>query len=239
MNIYFFDTETTGNTGKDYLCQLAIKKLDVVEPVINATFKPIVPIPIECTMIHGISNKMVADRPYFDKSPEYKTIKALFEDPNNLFIAHNAAFDIQILKNDGIVPANTICTFKVIRILDEEGKFPMHKLQYLRYALDMELDAPAHDAWGDVLVLEQLFLYELEQGKQLWHMNDEDVLTEMIRITHEPIAFRTFTFGKYKDKTIAEVATLDRGYLKWLYDQKKQSDQDETDWLHTLEKFLQ
>lgn len=238
MKIYFFDTETTGNTGKDYLCQLAIKELGVDEPVINATFKPVVPIPIECTMVHGITNKMVADRPYFDKSPEYKKIKELFEDPNNLFIAHNAAFDVQILHNDGITPANTICTFKVIRILDEEGKFPMHKLQYLRYALEMDLDAPPHDAWGDVLVLEQLFLYELEQGKTLWNMNDEEVLAEMMRITREPIAFRTFTFGKYKDRLIEEVASIDIGYLRWLYDQKKQSEQDETDWLHTLEKFL-
>lgn len=238
MKLYFFDTETTGNTGKDYLCQLAIKELGVDTPVINATFKPPVPIPIECMMVHGITNKMVADRPYFDKSPEYKTIKALFEDPNNLFIAHNAAFDVQILKNDGITPANTICTFKVIRTLDSEGQFPMHKLQYLRYALEMDLDVPAHDAWGDVLVLEQLFLYELEQGKKLWNMDDEAVLTEMIRISAEPIAFRTFTFGKYNGKTIEEVAVSDRGYLQWLYEQKKQSEQDETDWLHTLEKFL-
>ena len=70
MNIYFFDTETTGNTGKDFLCQLAVKERGVTEPILNTTYKPPVPIPLECTMIHHISNKMVADRPVFKDAPE-------------------------------------------------------------------------------------------------------------------------------------------------------------------------
>lgn len=238
MNIYFFDTETTGNTTTDHLCQLAVKEQGVTEPIVNAMYKPPVPIPFECSAIHHISNKMVADRPSFKDAPEYTDIKSLFESPDTICVAHNAAFDEQILKNDSINPTNVICTFKVIRTLDTDGKFSMHKLQYLRYALGMELDVPAHDAFADVLVLEQLFAYELAEGMKAWNMTEAEALQKMIQITREPLAIRGIDFGKYKGKTVAEVAQIDPGYLSWLLDQKKKSDVDETDWIYTLEKAL-
>lgn len=237
--ILFFDTETTGNTTKDYLCQLAIKEAGVDSPVVNNTYKPPILIPIECTMIHGISNKNVADRPAFQESSEYRDIKNLMESPETICIAHNAAFDEQILKNDGINPSNLICTFKVVRDLDQEGQFPMHKLQYLRYALDMDIDVPAHEAWSDVLVLEKLFQYEIEDAKQKWNLGETEILDKMIQITKEPLIFKTFTFGKHNGESIAEVAVTDRGYLEWFLKQKKMSETDETDWIYTLEKYLQ
>jgi DNA polymerase III alpha subunit (gram-positive type) len=238
MKIYFFDTETTGNTTKDYLCQLAIKERGVDEPLLNSTYKPPVSIPIECTMIHHISNKMVAERPAFKDSPEYSMIKELFESPDTIFVAHNAAFDAQILRNDGIEPSNLICTFKIIRTLDGDGKFAMHKLQYLRYALEMELNVPAHDALADVLVLEQLFAYESIEAMAKWNVDEDAMLKEMMEITTQPLTIRQFDFGKYKGKTIAEVAATDPGYLSWLLDQKRNSEADEKDWIYTLQKHL-
>lgn len=238
MKIIFFDTETTGNTQTDYLCQLAMKERGKEEALVNALYKPPVPIPIECTMIHHVSNKMVADRPSFQEAPEYKKLKAVFEDPETICVAHNAAFDIQILKNDGIEIKNVICTFKVMRILDSEGKYPMHKLQYLRYALDMELEVPAHDAFSDVLVLEKLFEHEVVKAAALWKTDEAGVIKKMMEISNEPVVFQKFDFGKYKGKTLAEVAALDPGYLEWLLAQKKQSTTDERDWIYTLEKYL-
>lgn len=238
MKIYFFDTETTGNTQTDFLCQLAVKERGVHEPLINTLYKPPVPIPFECSAIHHISNKMVADKPSFKESPDYQMIKELFESPDTIVVAHNAAFDEQILKNDDINPTNIICTFKGIRLLDSDGTFSMHKLQYLRYALDMELDVPAHDAFADVLVLEQLFEYELKQAQQAWGTDEEQTLVKMIELSSAPLTIRAIDFGKHKGKTVAEVAATDPGYLSWLLDQKKASDKDETDWIATLEKAL-
>ncbi len=238
MKIYFFDTETTGNTTTDLLCQLAVKEQGIAEPLVNAMYKPSVVIPYECSMIHHISNKMVADKPAFKDAPEYNSLKELFESPDTIVVAHNAAFDEQILKNDGITPTNIICTFKVIRALDTDGMFPMHKLQYLRYALDMELHVPAHDAFADVLVLEQLFAYELKLAQEKWNMTEQEVLAEMMRISSEPITFKTIPFGKYNGKTIDEIAATDKGYLQWLLKQKQESPTNETDWIYTLEKAL-
>ncbi len=238
MRIVFFDTETTGNTTTDYLCQLAIKERGIEKPILNELFKPPVPIPLECTMIHHVSNKMVAEKPAFQESSHYASTKSLFEDKTVIGVAHNAAFDQQMLANEYIIPANLLCTYKVMRQLDSEGKFAMHKLQYLRYALDVELDVPAHDALADVLVLEQIFEWELVEAKKQWNLNDEDAIKKMIAITAQPITFKQFEFGKYKGKTIAEVAQTDPGYLSWLLEQKRQSATNETDWIYTLEQFV-
>ncbi len=238
MKIVFFDTETTGNGTADFLCQLAIKERGVKEPIVDALYKPPVPIPFECSAIHHISNKMVANRPAFKDAPEYGAIKVLLESPETICVAHNATFDTQILKNDDIAIKNLLCTFKTIRELDTEGRFAMHKLQYLRYALDMDLDVAAHEAFADVVVLEKLFEYELKDAMSKWQCDEETAIQKMIAITAEPLAIKTINFGKYNGKTIAEVAALDIGYLSWLLDQKRKSDKDETDWIYTLEKYI-
>ncbi len=238
MNIIFFDTETTGAGPNDYLCQLAIKQRSAAEPFVDAMYKTPAPIPFESSAVHHISNKMVADRPLFKDAPEYAAIKALLEDENTICVAHNASFDDMILKNDDIQIKNLLCTFKTIRELDTDSRFTMHKLQYLRYALDIELDVSSHEALADVLVLEQLFEYELKEVMQKWDCDEQTAIAKMIAITAEPLAIKTINFGKYNGKTIAEVATLDIGYLSWLLDQKRKSDRDETDWIYTLEKYV-
>ena len=78
MNIIFFDTETTGGAEQDRLIQLAVKERGVQEPVINAIFRPPVPISIESMAIHHITEKMTADKPLFLEAPEYEAIKNLF-----------------------------------------------------------------------------------------------------------------------------------------------------------------
>ena len=65
MKIIFFDTETTGNGDTDRLCQLAVKERGVSAPILNATYKPPLPISIESMAIHHITEKMVAARPLF------------------------------------------------------------------------------------------------------------------------------------------------------------------------------
>ena len=77
MQIYFFDTETTGNTPTDRICQLAIKEHGVATPLVNELFQPPMPIPFEASAVHHISNKMVADKPLFKEWPRYAEIKAL------------------------------------------------------------------------------------------------------------------------------------------------------------------
>ncbi|MEK7106367.1 MAG: exonuclease domain-containing protein [Patescibacteria group bacterium] len=238
MRILFFDTETTGNTHEDRIVQLAIKERGVQTPVLNELFKAPFPIPFESSAVHHISNKMVAGKPLFQESPRYQEIKELFENPETIVVAHNSAFDVAMLAAEGIHPTNVICTYKTVRHIDIETQFTNYKLQYLRYALDMELDVGAHDAFADVIVLEKLFEYLLEKMIQ-GGSNEQEALKEMMRITHEPAFMREFSFGKHKGMRVEEVAKIDPGYLSWLLTEKMKNPIGEEDWIFTLQKYLE
>lgn len=241
--IIFLDTETTGNEPKkDFLCQLAYKTYDSNKKQASETFcelyKPPVAIPFEASAITHISNKMVADKKSFQESSEYQKIKKLLEDENSVMVAHNNKFDFEIIKKEGIIPKNNICTLRVARALDKNNIIPQYKLQYLRYYLDIEIEAQAHDALGDVLVLEKLFERLFIKTKEEYSLNDEDAIEKMIEISSNPSLMNMFNFGKYNGKTVEEVASIDRGYLEWMLAQKEQNAENEEDWIYTLKHYL-
>src|SRR5574344_1200739 len=90
----------------------------------------------------------------------------------------------KIIKKEGITPANTICTLRVARYLDKNNIIPQYKLQFLRYYLDIDIEgAQAHDALGDVLVLEKLFERLLTKTKEEYNLNDDEALEKMIEIS--------------------------------------------------------
>lgn len=237
MRILFFDTETTGNTPTDRIVQLAIKERGVQTPVLNELFKAPMPIPFEASAVHHISNKMIEGKPLFQESSHYQEIKDLFESPETIVVAHNAAFDVGMLVAEDIHPTNVVCTYKTIHTIDEHGEFTQHKLQYLRYALNMELDVPAHDALADVIVLEQLFEYLLTRIMKDG-LTEQEALEKMKAISKEPMFMREFTFGKHKGLRVEEVAKIDRGYLSWLLTEKLKNPAGEDDWIFTLKKYL-
>lgn len=237
MRIIFFDTETTGNSDKDRLCQLAMKERYIDEPLVNALYKPPVPISIESMAIHHITEKMVAGKPLFIESPEYSSLKDLFESDEVVVVAHNAAFDLAMLAREGIVPKRVICTYKLAYALDPNDALPNYRLQYLRYLLDLDVEAEAHDAFGDVLVLEALY-DRLSQKMIERHGTEEAALEAMMTISAQPLLFTTIRFGKYKGQKIEDVAKTDSSYLRWLLEQKKQAPIGEEDWIYTLEHYL-
>lgn len=233
-NYLFFDTETTGNKETDFLCQIAYRYNG---EEFNELYKPESPIPPEASAVHHITNRMIADKPAFRESKDYAIVKALFENGEAIPVAHNAKFDIGMFKKEGIEIPKFICTLRLARHLDKEGIIPRYNLQFLRYYLDIDIDAQAHDALGDVKILEALF--ERLKTKMVKEMGDEEkALAKMLAVSARPSLMRTFNFGKYLDKPIADVAKTDAGYLKWLLDQKKQNPADEEDWIYTLEYYL-
>lgn len=238
MRIIFFDTETTGNQENDRLCQLAVKERGIGEPLVNALYKPPVPISFESMAVHHITQRMVDDKPAFLEAPEYADIKALFEDKGTIAVAHNVAFDIEMLRREGVGAARAICTYKVARALDPDDMVPNYRLQFLRYFLGLAVgNATAHDALGDVLVLEALFERLLEKLVEQ-KGSEEAAIEEMVEISSRPSLIGVFRFGKYNGQKVAEVARKDRGYLEWLLSQKKQNPLEEEDWIYTLEQHV-
>lgn len=234
----FFDTETTGITNNDFLCQIAWK-LEGQEEIESGLFKPQVPISIDSMAICHITNKMVDDKPPFKDSETWQKFKKLTEDKNNVFIAHNAKFDIGMLEREDIKITEYIDTLKIAQFLDRDGSLPKYNLQYLRYFYGIEIEAIAHDARGDIVVLEAVFKFLKEKLSELTKETGSDLTKRMITISYEPLLIRHFTFGKYNGRQISEVAQIDPEYLRWLLTQKEinPSETDE-DWLYTLKYYL-
>ena len=233
--IIFFDTEATGIDATDFLCQIAYKSGD---EVFNEIYKPSIPIPPGASAVHHITNEMVKDKPAFTASPEFQKIKELFEDENSVVVAHNMSFDYGMIKKEGIELKNTICTLRVARHLDRDAKLAKHNLQFLRYALGIEIDAKAHDALGDVLVLEKLFERLLKKIMQEENVLEDEAIEKMKEISSRPSIMRMFSFGKHNGKKVEEVAVIDKPYLQWLLDQKEQKGEGDEDWIYTLRHFL-
>ncbi|KKQ86568.1 MAG: Exonuclease RNase T and DNA polymerase III [Parcubacteria group bacterium GW2011_GWF2_38_8] len=233
--IIFFDTETTGNTEKDFLCQIAYKN---GEESFVGFYRPPIKIPPEASAVHHITNKMLEDKPIFSESVDFKKIKELFEDKDSIVVAHNAPFDLMIIKKEGIIPTNFICTLRLARYLDPDEKIEKYNLQYLRYFLDIEIDADAHNALGDVLVLEQLYKRLQKKIMEQLDLNENEAMQKMIEISSHPSIFKTIKFGKHNGKSIEEIMKVDRGYLEWLLAQKIESGQPDEDWIYTLKYYL-
>lgn len=232
--LIFLDTETTGNMPPDRLCQIAFK---IGDETFSELYKPPVPITIESMAVHHITEKMVANKPAFVDSLEFKKLQELFE-TDIVFVAHNAKFDIGMLEKEGLKPKYVIDTYRVTRHLDPDGKIPSYRLQYLRYLLGIEIEATAHDAMGDVLVLEQLFERLVKKIMETENLSRETAIEQMIDISSHPVLFKFMNFGKYKNSSLEEVAQKDAAYLRWLLEQKRQTPEEEEDWIYTLEHFL-
>lgn len=233
MKLLFLDTETTGNeVAKDRLCQICYKTKDGIR---TEYFKPPIPISTKSSSITHITNKMVEDKPPFQGSEMKKELEILLTD--HVLIAHNAKFDIAILENEDLKVPNSICTLRIARHLDTEAIIPEYNLQFLRYYLDLEVDGGAHDAEGDVKVLEAIFNRQFQKIKSEG-LSDDEAITKMIKISNTPTLYKKFNFGKHKDEFIVDVAKTDRGYLEWLLKQKTESDETDEDWIYTLNHHL-
>lgn len=232
-NLIFLDTETTGNDpAKDRLVQLCYK---IGDQIVSEYFKPPFPIPVKAMSITHITNKIVDDKPTFPDSDTAKTLQTILTD--HILVAHNAPFDIAILKNEGITTHQFIDTLKVAKHLDQDFQIPEYNLQYLRYFHELEIEANAHDAKGDVLVLEGVFNKLLEKLKGSGQTTDQAIQT-MIELSTKPLLLRMFNFGKYRGQNIADVSTQDKGYLLWLLNEKLlKNDPTDEDWIYTLQHY--
>lgn len=248
MSLLFLDTETTDKTPDSRLLQLAYKDTATGESVCEY-FKPPAGVSISfgAMAIHHITPKMVAVKAGFQGSPVQTKLKELLQD--HLLVAHNAPFDVKILANEGITvePGRFIDTLRLSKHLIPDAE--QHKLQYLRYALNLDgslnqdpAHSPApHDALGDVIILESLFEYLSNRVQEQFTLGGTDeIIKKMLELTQTPVLLKTFAFGKYMNKTFQEVAALDRGYLEWLSaseSKKPKPDQNE-ELVYTLGYYL-
>jgi len=228
------DTETTGTQEEDRVIQLGYMVLGGKEiEVYNEFYSTDVEIKFEAMEVHGITPKMLKNKPLCVESKAYKRLQELNE-KDNYIIIHNAPFDLGMLEKEGFdVKMRVIDTLRVAKHIypDEQA----HRLQFFRYKMDLykeeEQEAKAlnivikaHDAIGDVLVL-KLFLSKLKEDV-LKLYPDENPVEKMVDLTSTPIFVKTFRFGKHKGKDLQDVAKEDAGYLRWMLKSMDNLDDD-------------
>lgn len=232
MDIILLDTETTGMDPGARLVELAYKNIRTGETV-NEFFKPPVPISFGAMATHHITPEMVAEKPSFEESPVRQNLEEILRD--NILVAHNAPYDMFILRNEGITTGRYIDTLRLARHL---VKSESYAIQYLRYSLGLDVSGSAHSAIGDVNVLEGLFVrLRSEISSKFGLLGEDDGIARMMELSKTPVVLETITFGKYRGKSFSEIATSDRGYLDWLYNSEFRKNENERneDLLHTIE----
>lgn len=229
------DTETTGASEEDRIIQLGFMVLDgkSVEVYNDLCLAPI-PIGYGAMEVHGITPEMIEGKPLCSETRAFQTLSDL-NTAENVLIIHNAPFDLGMLSKESFTSQmRLIDTLRCARHLfdDEES----HRLQYFRYRFGLykieqaEADAlgievKAHDAIGDVLVL-KLFLTELRKRLQERFVGVNPI-DKMVELTQTPVFYtRPLKFGKYKGKTLTEIAEADRGYLTWMLGNMDSLDED-------------
>ncbi|GIT97959.1 3'-5' exonuclease [Sulfurovum sp. TSL1] len=238
-----FDTETTGNQELDRIIQVGamiVHSKDEIEVFDELCLAP-VPITIEAMEVHNITPDRIADKGLYDET-DFALKLQQFNQKENYLIAHNIAFDLAMLEKEGFENHYTLIdTLRCAKHLLPES--PNHRLQYLRYALELYqieqaeaqkigITIKAHDAIGDVLVMKLLLskLVRLTQEK----FAGINPMQKLAELTQTPVMMKTFKFGKYKDREIAEVVHEDRGYITWM---RANLDLDE-DMTFTLDYYL-
>ncbi|RUM68102.1 MAG: 3'-5' exonuclease, partial [Sulfurovum sp.] len=183
----------------------------------------------------------IANQPPYE-ALEFNQKLQEYNQSENYLIAHNILFDLGMLEKEGFVNHYTLIdTLRCAKHLLPDS--PYHRLQYLRYALELYLDEGveaeklgvsinAHEAIGDVLVMKLLLSKLVLLAKE--QFPDENPMQTLAKLTQTPVLIKTFKFGKYKGREIADIATEDRGYLKWM---RTNMDLDE-DIVFTLDTYL-
>lgn len=203
------DVETTGLEASDEVIEIGFTDLRYVSDIWGlsavskqAFIRPARPIPPESSGIHHITDDDVKDAPSWADG-----WRMLVETPNDdgkiIFAAHAARYERQYL--DPLIHADWICTWKCS--LRQWPDFASHKLQALRYFLNLPVDpdraSPPHRAAPDSYVCGMVVLELLE------HQTVETLL----QWSSEPAVFTKFDFGQFDGKPLS---VADDGYLDWL-----------------------
>lgn len=204
LRAIYYDTETTGvNVKNDFIVEIA-----AYDPENNASFEelinPGVPIPIQASQIHNITDEMVREKPNFKEIAE-KFLDFCHGDV--VLIAHNNdQFDQPILSAEFQRHNVALPEFKYIDTLKWARRYrpdlPRHSLQVLRETYGFP-ENNAHRALDDVITLHRVFQA----------MIDDLPIDRIYGLLQTSQFIQIMPFGKHKGKPLQVVPG---DYVKWL-----------------------
>jgi DNA polymerase III subunit epsilon len=234
----FFDLETTGiNITSDRIVELAIVKVMPGGEILSKTTRvnPTIPIPIESSLIHGIYDEDVKDKPTF-KSIAHSL--AQFLEGCDLGGFNIIRFDVPVLVEEFL---RSGIEFEVLnrKLIDAQRIFHLMEPRNLgaayKFYCGKELIG-AHGAEADTLATFEVLKAQIERykdtvikdnsGKEISPIkNDMHVLHELTasqfadlagRISFNDKGEEIFNFGKYKNQKVSDVLQKDAAYYDWM-----------------------
>ena len=223
----FFDLETTGtNIATDRIVEISVVKVmpDGEEITRTRRINPEMPIPAEATAVHHITDEDVKDCPTFRQ-----VAKSLCEFMVGCdFCGFNSnRFDLPLLAEELIRAGVDVDFFKRAKYVDVQNIFHKKEERTLvaayRFYCNKDLEA-AHSAEADTLATYEVLLSQLERYSDL--ENNIDFLADYSsrakyadfagRIGYNEAGEEIFTFGKYRDQSVAEVFKKEPSYYEWM-----------------------
>ena len=224
--ICFFDLETTGvNVSLDRIVEISILKIFPNGNKESKTWlvNPGVPIPLEASNIHGITNDIVKNEPLFKMIAS--DIKSMI-DNCDLAGFNSNKFDIPLLAEE-LLRSEIDFSLDNVATIDVQNIF--HKMEQrtlsaaYQFYCGKSLDN-AHTSKADTIATFEIFEYQIEKYDDLdnnvsflsdFSKRGKNVdLAELMKYNEDNIP--CFSFGKHKGKTVDYVLENESGYFGWL-----------------------
>lgn len=224
--IIFFDLETTGtDTSNDRIVEISMVKVapDGEKTIKTRRINPQMPIPAEATAVHHITDEDVKDCPTFKQIA--RSLKQFMEGCD--FGGFNSnRFDLPVLAEE-FLRAGVDIDLHNRKYVDVQNIFHKKEERTLvaayRFYCNKDLEA-AHSAEADTLATYEVLLSQLERYSDL--ENNIDFLADYSsrakyadfagRIGYNEAGEEIFTFGKYRDQSVAEVFKKEPSYYEWM-----------------------
>lgn len=234
----FFDLETTGTSiSQDRIIEIAMIKLMPNNEVHRkaSLINPTIPIPAETSVIHGIYDDDVKDKPAFkDVAKEY----ARFLEGTDLAGFNILKFDVPMLVEE-FLRAGVEFDYSRKRIIDAQKIFHLMEKRTLsaayRFYLNKEMQN-SHTAEADAEACIDILAAQVSRynGKEvtdsLGHTlgvitNNMDELNKLSlsnlvdlagRITRNEKGEEIFNFGKHRNKNVLAILKEEPSYYDWI-----------------------
>ena len=238
--LVFFDLETTGlNVGKDKIVEISLLKVmpDGTEESKTMRINPVVPIPAECSAIHGIYDLDVRDKPTFETVAD-EIIS--FIDDSDLAGYNSNKFDLPLLVEE-FLRCGKKFDLRNRKMIDVQNIY--HKMEprtlkaaYKTYC-NKELEN-AHQAEADTMATYEVLKAQVAKydgqeyedrhtGRKYCPIhNDVNELSSFSSNSRSVdlvghIIFNerdeeVFHFGKHKGKTVESVFRTEPTYYDWM-----------------------
>lgn len=222
----FFDLETTGvNIANDRIVEISILKLlpDGGKEIKTKLINPTIPISIESSAVHGITDNDVKDKPTFI---EVAQELSSFIEGCDLGGFNSNKFDIPLLAEE-FLRANVDFDISERNLVDVQNIF--HKMEQrtlsaaYQFYCNKNLDN-AHSAEADTLATYEILEAQIEKYDEL--KNDVKFLADFSqrtnnadllgRIVYNENGIEVFNFGKHKGTPVKDVLVNEPGYYSWM-----------------------